>query len=89
MATLQVKGIDERLYEGLRRRANRDHRSISQEVVHLIEEHLARPPGTDSGFAVDDFLQLAGTWQDDRPAAEIAADIRSSRRTGRRFATGS
>lgn len=85
MATLQVKGIDEQLYEGLRRRANREHRSISQEVVHLIEEHLARPAEADSGSAVDAFLQLAGTWQDDRSAAEIAADIRSNRRSSRRF----
>ncbi len=43
MATLQVKGMDDALYEGLKRRAELKHRSVSQEVVHLIESHLNGP----------------------------------------------
>ncbi|OGV73651.1 MAG: hypothetical protein A3K19_20690 [Lentisphaerae bacterium RIFOXYB12_FULL_65_16] len=83
MAILQVKGIDDQLYEALRRRATRDHRSISQEVTAIVREFLAQPPGVPN--ATDEFLKLAGTWSDPRPAAEIAKEIRAARRTGRRF----
>ena len=43
MATLQVKGIDETLYRALQTRALREQRSISQQVVRLIHDFLARP----------------------------------------------
>lgn len=32
-----------------------------------------------------EFLILAGSWQDERPAREIAQAIRKSRRSGKRF----
>ena len=58
-----------------------DHRSISQEVLHLIEEHLARqdsaPPTATSARAL---LALAGSWDDERSAEQISADIRAARR---------
>jgi len=88
MATLQVKGMDDRLYEALRRRAARDNRSISQEVIALLRDHLSRPRPQNRGTATDEFLELAGTWQDDRSAPEIAAEIRGSRHTKRRFSEG-
>ncbi len=37
MATLQVRDIDDRLYESLKTFANSEKRSISQEVIHIIE----------------------------------------------------
>ena len=46
MATLQVKGMDDDLYEALKGRAKRDNRSITQEVVTMIRESLARSPGS-------------------------------------------
>ena len=46
MANLQVRGIEDRLYEALRARAELDNRSISQEVVTIIEQFLARPAET-------------------------------------------
>jgi plasmid stability protein len=85
MATLQVKNIDDGLYEALRRRAEREHRSISQEVVSLIEASVTQPAGQDRVNATEAFLSLAGTWQDSRSAKAIAAQIREARRTGTRF----
>ena len=84
MATLQVKGIDDHLYGALRARASMDNRSISQEVIAIVREYLGRPSG-DTRKANEAFLELVGSWQDDRSAEEITADIRASRRSGRRF----
>jgi len=89
MATLQVKGIDDGLYKALSARAARDNRSISQEVVMMIREFLARP-GRSAGDATEEFLALCGEWDDRRSSKEIAADIRKQRKPGRRFGgTGS
>ncbi|MFH1919184.1 MAG: antitoxin, partial [Planctomycetota bacterium] len=82
--TLQVKGLDERLYKALGARAAMDNRSISQEVVMMIREFLARPP-RDPREATHAVLELAGTWQDERTAGKIASDLRRARRPGRRF----
>ena len=84
MATLQVSGIEEDLYEQLRRKAAQNGRSISQEVLAILREFLARPAGRPIGNVTDEFLKLAGTWRDDRTAQEIAEDLRAERRPGRR-----
>ncbi|MGO8705254.1 MAG: FitA-like ribbon-helix-helix domain-containing protein [Candidatus Brocadiia bacterium] len=84
MATLQVKGMDDDLYEALKGRAKRDNRSITQEVVTMIRESLARSPGP-AARATQDLLALAGSWEDARPAENIARAIRGSRRSKRRF----
>lgn len=82
LANLQVKGIDEDLYRALKARAKRDNRSVSQEVVMLIEEFLARGGGERRRPAAE-LLDLAGTWIDDRTAQEIAAELRGARRARR------
>ncbi|MFP4378395.1 MAG: FitA-like ribbon-helix-helix domain-containing protein [Spirochaetales bacterium] len=84
MANLQVRDIDDRLYESLRERATREKRSISQEVVLILEKYLSRPTAFDVN-PTDEFLSLFGAWSDDRPADEIIAGIRSSRRNSSRF----
>jgi len=81
MAVLQVRTMDDELYEALGRRAAMDNRSISQEVIAIIKDFLSKPavsPSTD-----EEGLKLAGGWVDERSAAEIAGSIRSARRTER------
>ncbi len=84
MATLQVKGFDEALYKALGARAKRENRSISQQVVKLVQDFLACPGGS-AEEATRAFLELSGSWEDKRSSHQIAQDIRRSRRTGRRF----
>lgn len=84
MATLQVKGMDDALYQALAARAAQDNRSISQEVVTVIQDYLARPRSS-VREANEAFLELCGAWADDRSAREIVADIRKHRRDSRRF----
>ena len=83
MATLQVRSMDERLYGALGRRAEMDHRSISQEVVSILNDYLASPASTAHGQATDAFLELAGSWTDERNAETLIAEIRKARATGR------
>lgn len=64
MSTLVIKNLPENLHEKLRAQAARNHRSVTKEVVTLIESSVAlqwpegdRPPPTvkNSPRIVDDF----------------------------------
>ncbi|MCW7474812.1 antitoxin [Leptospira levettii] len=78
MANLQVRDIDNRLYESLKRRAELEHRSVSQEVVKIIENHLERD-GFESESRTIEFLKLTNSWHDDKTAKELITEIKSSR----------
>ncbi|NOQ22827.1 MAG: antitoxin [Candidatus Aegiribacteria sp.] len=84
MANLQVRDIDDRLYESIRVLARGERRSISQEVVHILEKFLSQPGSFDKN-PTDEFLKLAGSWEDDRSAEEIISEIRENRRNSIRF----
>lgn len=43
MATLNVKNFPDDVYERLRELADREHRSISQQVVHMLSEATSEP----------------------------------------------
>ena len=38
MATLNIKNVPDRLYRKIQARANKKHRSIAQEVVHILTQ---------------------------------------------------
>ena len=84
MATLQVRDIDDQMYDALKERAKRQHRSLSQEVVHIIEDYLSRP-NMDSIKQSELFLQLMGAWQGPESANEILTSIRRGRVESKRF----
>ena len=46
MATLNVKNLDDALYERLKRRAAANHRSVAQEVTHILAAATAERPAT-------------------------------------------
>lgn len=84
MATLQVRSIDDQLYKALGRRAAMDNRSISQEVVAILKAYLSLPTSRHTSNT-GDFLEMCGSWQDERDADEIIGEIRGDRRSGERF----
>ena len=43
MAVLNIKNLPDALYRKLRARAKRQHRSIAQEVTHLLSDVLETP----------------------------------------------
>jgi plasmid stability protein len=81
MAVLQVRTMDDDLYAALGRRAAMDNRSISQEVIAIIKEFLAKPASSVSPET--EAFKLAGSWVDDRSAEEIAGSIRAARKSDR------
>ena len=78
MATLQVRSMDDQLYRALGAHAAMDNRSISQEVVAIVKDYLSRAASRQQDMT-DQFLQLCGSWQDDRAEDEIASEIRNAR----------
>lgn len=85
MATLQVRSIDDKLYELLGKKAQMDNRSISQEVIAILKEHLSDPRKTNAETATDRFLDVCGTWKDTRGSDEIVSEIRKDRKNAKRF----
>jgi hypothetical protein len=43
MATLNIKNFPEPLYEQLQKQAEEEHRSVSQQVIHLVSKTVGRP----------------------------------------------
>ncbi len=84
MAILQVRDMDDTLYEDLKRRARAQHRSLSQQVVHILEEYLSRP-AVDPRTQTSLFLELSGSWQGPETSEQILKSIRGSRVNSKRF----
>ena len=89
MANLQIKGIDDKLYAALKEMAARENRSVSQQILFLVKEYLARKQNLrGSKTAAQILLELSGSWKDDRSAEEIIAEIKGARRSSRKLAQG-
>ena len=89
MANLQIKGIEDALYEEVKRMAAEENRSVSQQVLFLIRQHLAtRQRGGSSKTAAQALLELSGSWLDDREPEEILNEIKAARRNSRKMDKG-
>ncbi|EMB24984.1 MULTISPECIES: FitA-like ribbon-helix-helix domain-containing protein [Treponema] len=84
MAILQVRDMDDRLYDRLKFAAKRDNRSISQQVITILQDYFTSAP-VKTKNATEEFLKLAGSWEDFRSTEEIIDDIRDSRINSTRF----
>lgn len=74
MPALQVRDFPADLYEALRRQAESDHRSIAQQTVVAVEEHLAAQSAQTAHPAAKSVYATAGL-----PLANPAA-LREKRR---------
>jgi len=84
MANLQVKDIDENLYTALKIRAKSKRRSVSQEVIRLIEEYLNKPDDT----TIDStrlFLDLSWASDKDESADDLIAQLKRDRKESAKF----
>jgi len=84
MATLQVRDIDDRLYDFLKASAKRQNRSVSQEVITIIQNYLNSSQRPQNNATLD-FLALEGAWTDDRKAEDIIKEIKKGRSKSNRF----
>ncbi len=81
MAILQVKDIDDRLYATLKVVAKKENRSLSQEVITILEQYLSNPERFNT-HPTREFLSLSSSWIDTRNADELIEDIHSARKNG-------
>ena len=89
MANLQIKNMDESLYEEIKRAASAENRSVSQQVLTLIRDYLAkRNQVSKLKSPAQVLLELSGTWEDKRSAEEIVRGIRKARRNSKRLSGG-
>ena len=84
MAVLQVRDIDDRLYDRLKFAAKIDNRSISQQVITILQNYFTSVPVKPKN-ATEEFLKLADSWEDSRTTDEIIDDIYGSRVNSTRF----
>lgn len=89
MANLQIKGMDDELYAQIKAIAAAQNRSVSGQVVNLIKEYLAKEKTLRSTKTPAQVLiELSGSWNDDRTADEIVADIKAHRKNSKKLADG-
>jgi plasmid stability protein len=74
VATLNVKNMPDALYKKLKLRAKREHRSVAQEVTHLLAAALEAPASLS-------ILELRGLgkelWRDVDAAAHVERERQS------------
>jgi len=89
MANLQVKGMDDALYDDLKRLATDENRSLSQQIVVMLREYLAKRPHLSRVRPpAQVLLDLAGSWQDERSPEAIIQELRDARARSRKLVGG-
>ena len=89
MANLQIKGMDDNLYDRLKTMAASQNRSVSQQVLYLVKSYLAKGKKIDEKkTSAQVLLELSGSWEDTRSSAEIIAEIRRGRKNSRKLEKG-
>ena len=89
MANLQIKGMNDDLYAQLKSLAVSENRSISQQVLYLLKLYLAKKhqlQGTRTPAQI--LLELAGSWEDDRPAEQIVKELKAKRKNSQKLRKG-
>lgn len=89
MANLQIKGIDDKLYDAIKKLAASENRSVSQEILFLVKEHMAKKKQIAAARTpAQTLLDLSGSWTDDRSADDIIAGIKATRKGSKKLSKG-
>ena len=89
MANLQIKNVADDLYEEIKKLASAENRSVSQQVLFLVREYLAkRKHLTAAKSPAQVLLELSGSWEDDKNAEQIVKEIKSARKSSRKLEKG-
>ena len=89
MANLQIKSIDDDLYNDIKKLAASKNRSVSQQTLMLIKQYLSKQHQIEkSKSPVRVLLDLSGSWDDARPAEEIIMDIKKARKNSKKLEMG-
>ena len=89
MANLQIKGIEDNLYKKIKEMAASENRSVSQQVLSLIKEYIARKGKIQSlKPPAQVLLELSGSWEDNRSADKIISEIKRGRKNSKKLKKG-
>ena len=89
MANLQIKGIDDGLYAQLKSVAASENRSVSQQVLFLLKNYLAKKPQIqEAKTPAQVLLDLSGSWQDSRSSEQIVRELKKARKKSKKLAKG-
>lgn len=89
MANLQIKGIENSLYERLKHLAASENRSVSQQVLFLIKSFISKEKLLQkSKTPAQTLLELSGSWEDKRTPEEITKHIKKARKNTSRLYEG-
>jgi plasmid stability protein len=87
LASLTLKNLPDELLGALREAAEKDRRSLTQEIIHLLEGALrdrdARPPRPSVEAQVEVWRRLARQWESDVDQATEAERVMEKRTPGR------
>lgn len=89
MANLQIKGIDDDLYNDIKKLAASQNRSVSQQTLMLLRQYVSKQHQIEKiKSPVQVLLDLSGAWDDERPSEEIIMDIKKDRKNSKKAETG-
>ena len=89
MANLQIKGIDDGLYAQLKSVAASENRSVSQQVLFLLKNYLAKKPQIqEAKTPAQVLLDLSGSWQDSKSSEQIVLELKKARKKSKKLAKG-
>jgi len=87
MASLTLKNLPDDLLQALRDAAEHDRRSLTQEIVHLLETALGKRPKSpvrpDVEAQVTAWRKLAAQWESDVDSTAEAERVTATRTPGR------
>jgi len=89
MASLTLKNLPDDLLRALRKAAGKDRRSVTQEIIHLLESALGGrtdrpvPRSPDAHAQLAAWRKLAGKWESDVDRATEAERLMKRRTSGR------
>jgi hypothetical protein len=88
VSSITLKNVPEDLMQALRRAADEDRRSVTQQIIHLLESALGGPaprggraPDVEAQLAA--WRKLAGQWESDVDRATETRQLLSRRTRGR------
>jgi len=89
MANLQIKGIEGSIYKEIKDMAAAEHRSVSQQILFIVKNYLARKKhANELRSPAQVLLELSVSWDDRRSADKIISDIKSSRKNSEKLSKG-
>ena len=89
MANLQIKGIQDELYAEIKDMASAENRSVSQHILFLVKEYLAKKTHYRTlKTPAQVLLELSGSWEDARDAEQIIDDIKAGRQNSKKLSQG-